>query len=467
VALHSDLPTVTTLDRGLGPVEATTLVVGGIIGASIFLVPADVAREVGSPGLLVVAWVLSGLLAVCGALCFAELSAAMPETGGTYVFLKRAFPGTPAAFLFGWMMCFTYATGAIAVVAAMASVYAGEVFGPFITPGSWGQRVVAAGLIALLTTVNYLGVRTGGKTQDALTVIKVGMLLGLIVMGLALGNGGLDQFTPFLPAERNTVQAIGSLGPAMLLTLFAFSGAYFVTHVAGEVRDPARTIPRAILLAMAVVLVLYVAINLAYLRALSFDELQASERVAADAAQAILGPVGASITALAVLWSAIGTLNAQLLSYPRIFFALSRDGMFIPGLARIHPVYRTPGPAILLVGGLAVAYSLAGTYQQILNAVGFVIQLLLSLAVTAVIVLRVREPDLPRPYRVWGYPVTPILFLAISGWYLVNLLLTRTLPSLAGLAVVIAGLPFYYYLRRQSADAPARQSGRIDSGNPS
>ena len=364
---------MTTLDRGLGRFEATSLLVGGIIGASIFLVPADVAREVGSPGLLLVTWVLSGLLAVCGALCFAELAAAIPETGGTYTFLKRAFPGTPASFLFGWMMCFTYATGAIAVVAAMASVYAGEVFGRFLPSGSWGERVVAAGLICILTTVNYLGVRVGGKTQDVLTVLKVGMLLGLILNGLAFGEGGLDQFTPFLPADRDTAQAIGSLGSAMLLTLFAFNGAYFVTHVAGEVRDPATTIPRAILMAMAVVLVLYVTINLAYVRVLSFDALQASERVAADAAQAILGPVGASVTALAVLCSAMGTLNAQLLSYPRIFFAQSRDGLFFPALARIHPVHRTPGPAILLVGGLAGAYAMASTYQEILNAVGFVI----------------------------------------------------------------------------------------------
>ena len=451
---------MTTLDRGLGQLEATTLLVGGTIGASIFLVPADVAREVGSPGLLVATWVLSGLLAACGALCFAELAAAIPETGGTYAFLKRAFPGTPASFLFGWMMCFTYATGAIAVVAAMAAVYAGEVFGRFLPSGSWGERVVAAGLIGILTTVNYLGVRMGGRTQDVLTVLKVGMLLGLILVGLAFGEGGFDQFTPFLPADRDTGQAIGSLGSAMLLTLFAFSGAYFVTHVAGEVRDPAATIPRAILMAMGVVLVLYVTVNLTYVRVLSFDALQASERVAADAAQAILGPVGASVTALAVICSAMGTLNAQLLSYPRIFFAQSRDGLFFPAMARIHPVHRTPGPAILLVGGLASAYALAGTYQEILNAVGFVIQLLLSLAVLAVIVLRVREPDLPRPYRVWGYPVTPALFLGISAWYLVNLLFTRTFSSLTGFAVVLAGLPFYYHWRRNRTEASGHRRAR-------
>ena len=451
---------MTTLDRGLGQLEATTLLVGGTIGASIFLVPADVAREVGSPGLLVATWVLSGLLAACGALCFAELAAAIPETGGTYAFLKRAFPGTPVSFLFGWMMCFTYATGAIAVVAAMAAVYAGEVFGRFLPSGSWGERVVAAGLIGILTTVNYLGVRMGGRTQDVLTVLKVGMLLGLILVGLAFGEGGFDQFTPFLPADRDTGQAIGSLGSAMLLTLFAFSGAYFVTHVAGEVRDPAVTIPRAILMAMAVVLVLYVTINLTYVRVLSFDALQASERVAADAAQAILGPVGASVTALAVICSAMGTLNAQLLSYPRIFFAQSRDGLFFPAMARIHPVHRTPGPAILLVGGLASAYALAGTYQEILNAVGFVIQLLLSLAVLAVIVLRIREPDLPRPYRVWGYPVTPALFLGISAWYLVNLLFTRTFSSLTGFAVVLAGLPFYYHWRRNRTEASGHRRAR-------
>ncbi len=436
------------LKRDLGSLEATTLVVGGIIGISIFIVPADVARLVGAPGLMLVTWALSGFLATCGALCLAELSAAIPVTGGTYAFLKRAYRGTPIAFLFGWMMCFAYATGAIAVVASMAAIYAGQFLGRVLPYGTVTIRIVAVLIILVLTTINYLGVRQAGKTQNVLTFIKVGLIVAVVFIALFAGSGSIERFAPLVPSATSAPSVLASVGTAMVLSVFSFSGAYFVTHVAGEVREPGRTIPRAIVIGMAVVFVLYLAINAVYIYVLPFDQLRASERVAADTMQAVLGPIGADVTALVVMLSAIGALNAQMLNYPRIVFALATDGLFFRQVSRVHRLRHTPAAAILLVGLWSCVLAVAGTYQQILTAVGFVAQLLLSLAVAAVIVLRFKEPDLARPYRVPGYPVTPVLFLAISAWYLINLLSTRLGPSLVGIGIVLLGLPFYYYWTR-------------------
>ena len=434
-----------SLDRGLGLLEATTLVVGGIIGVSIFVVPGDVAREVGAPGLVLAAYALAGVLAVCAALSFAELAAAIPETGGTYVFLKRAYPGTPIAFLFGWTMFFANSTGAVAVVASIAGIYAGHFLGRVMPYGPSSARAISVALILSLTVVNCLGVRLGGKTQNVLTFLKVAMMVFLVGAAVLLVPWDFGRFLPLYPSDRDAGDVLGSLAAAMVLTLFSFNGAYFVTHVAGEVRDPARNIPRAILIGIFVVFVLYLSLNVVFVHALPFEALQASKRVAQDAASAILGPRGADFTVVAILLSAIGVLNAQLLNYPRIAFALAQDGLFFRRVSRIHPVRRTPAAAILLVGAWAAVLSLSGTYQQILTAFGFVAHTFISLAVAAVLVLRVREPALARPYRVWGYPFTPVFFLIVSALYLASLLYHRFWPTLAGLGIVLAGLPFYYY----------------------
>jgi APA family basic amino acid/polyamine antiporter len=434
-----------TLARDLGLTETTALVIGGIIGASIFAVPAAAARETGAPGLALLAWILAGLLATCGALCFAELAAAIPETGGTYVFLKRAYPGVPIAFLFGWTMFFATSAGAIATVATIAATYAGHFLSAVMPYGKWEPRILASLVILSLAGVNYVGVRMGGKAQNALTALKVAMILLIIVLGLAFSGRGNGSLSPMLPAGRGTGAMLTSLGAAMLLTLFSFSGWIFPSHVAGEVKDPARTMPIAILVGLAVVLVLNVSINVAFMLILPFDKLAASPRVASDAMQVLFGPAGASLTALAVMISGLGTVNAQILNYPRIAFALSRDGLFFKHLGEVHPNHRTPANAILAIAVVACLYALAGTYTQILSYVGFVGHLFLTLAVGGVIVLRIREPNLHRPYRTWGYPVTPILFIAISIFYLSTLLVHSLLPSLVGITLMILALPFYLY----------------------
>jgi APA family basic amino acid/polyamine antiporter len=246
---------------------------------------------------------------------------------------------------------------------------------------------------------------------------------------------------------------VSSVGTAMILTIFSYSGWYFITHVAGEVRDPAKNLPRAIFGGMLILILLYVTINAAYLYVLPFDRLRDSPRVAADAMNVVLGPAGATVMAVVVFLSGIGGANAQLLNYPRITFSLARDGLFFERLARVHPIWRTPAAAIFVFGLVASAFALAGTYQQILTYVGFVGQLFMMLTVAGLIVLRVREPDLPRPFKVPLYPVVPLLYVGILVWYLGNLLVARLVPSLVGIGIVAAGLPFYWYWSRRKGQA--------------
>jgi APA family basic amino acid/polyamine antiporter len=447
------------LKRGLGAWQATALGVGGTIGASIFLIPSAVAREVGSPGLELVTWLLTGFLALCGALSFAELAGAIPETGGTYQFLKRAYPNTPIAFLFGWMMFFSYAGGATAVVAAMASQYAVQFFPMLAEGGQARLRLLSVAIIVTLTVVNYRGVTEGGRAQLVLTVLKLGGIFALIVVCFALGDGSGSHFTPFLPVDRSMGSMASSIGTAMILTIFSYSGWYFVTHVAGEVKDPARNLPLAIFAGVGTVIAVYLAINAAYLYVLPFDQVQASDRVAAAAAERVLGPVGANLIAAVVIVSALGTVNAQTLNYPRIAFSLARDGLFFARLGQVHPTRRSPGAAIAVFGLVASIFALSGSYQEILTAIAFAAQSFMFLTILGLIVLRRREPDLPRPFKVPGYPIVPLLYLTIVAWYLINLLINRLGPSLIGIAITLTGLPFYWYWTRAAGPA---SSGRLE-----
>jgi APA family basic amino acid/polyamine antiporter len=416
-------------------------------------VPAGVAREVGSPGLALFTWVFTGLMALCGALSFAELASAMPETGGTYVFLKRAYRGTWLAFLFAWMMLFAQGTGNIAVVASMASLYAGHFARGAIPADSMAQRLVAVAIIALLTAVNAIGLRTSGRVQNMLTALKVLMMAAIVVACLTSPAGDVARLTPFVPEGRGGGQIAGSVATAMILSVFSYSGFYFVTHVAGEVRDPGRTLSRAIMIAMTVVLVTYLLLNVAFIYVLPFGELQASPRVAADAMARAVGPRAADATAIVVLLSALGTLNAQLLNYPRITYALASDGLFFRAISRVHETRRVPTGAIILVGVWASVLALAGSYSQILGWAAFVNQAFMALTVIGLFILRRTAPDLPRPYKVFGYPFTPLLYVAILLWYLGMLLITRLPQVVIGILIVAAGLPFYMYWRRGAAVA--------------
>lgn len=437
------------LIKGLGRLEATNLVVGGIVGTSVFLITSEIAATVGSPVLVLVTWLVAGLLAGAAALCFAELSAAMPQTGGTYIFLKRAYHSDLVSFGFGWMMCFAYGTGAIAVVAIMAATFLMPVLQAAGIVSENHIGVTAVILIAILTVLNAGGVRQGGITQNVITFLKMTLIAALMSVPLFLGEPSLTRVQS-IGSDASFLADAGNVGTALIICLFSYNGAYFVTHVAGEIREPEKNIPRAILGGFLIVLGVYLTINLIYVMVMPIDDIVASERIAADLMGRVLGPPGALVTSLVVFISAIGVLNAQLLNYPRIQFALARDGLFFSRFGEIGKKSRAPGAAISLVGFLSALFALTGSYVLILSYVAFVIHFFICLAVIAVMVLRVREPDLERPYKVWGYPFTPIAFLLVSFFYLGNLVVTQPLNVAVGVGIVLSGLPFYYHWRRST-----------------
>ena len=404
----------------------------------------------GSPLLVFITWVVAGLLAGAAALCFAELSAAMPETGGTYVFLRRAYNSELIPFAFAWMICFAYGTGAIAVVAIMAATFLVPVLSSFGLDTAEFVNEVAVVLIVLLTLLNSRGVRHGGLTQNVLTALKVSLLLLVILIPLFLIDVEPARLLQGGFGDESPAATLKNVGNAMILCLFAYSGAYFVTHVAEEVREPEKNIPRAIIVGFLIVFGLYLLANITYMTTMSFTDVQSSEQLASDVMARALGPIGAVVTAFVIFCSAVGVLNAQLLNYPRIVFALARDGYFFKSIARVNARSRAPSNAIVLVGILASVFALSGGYVEILGYIAFVIHFFVSLAVLALIVLRIREPDLPRPYKVWGYPFTPVAFLLVSAVYLYNLIVSKPVAVMIGVGIVLVGVPFYFYWSRKN-----------------
>jgi basic amino acid/polyamine antiporter, APA family len=454
------------LVRGLGPIAATSLVAGAVIGTGIFVSPAIVAREVGAPGLSLGVWLVCGGLALAGGLCFAELGAAIPRSGGTYAFLHRAYGRPWLAFLFGWAMFAVVLTGVMAAVATAFALYAGQFLGRMMPYDVWTQRAVAIACIASLTALNCIGVAVGGRIQILFTIAKVAGVGSLIAAGLLFTGAHAGSLTPLLPAgaavgagAAGTAGMVGAFGVAMIVALFAYNGWWYSTFVAAEVRDPGRSIPRSIFGGMALVLGVYLLANVVYLLVLPFDTLQASTRPAADTMSAVIGPRGGDFIAAAVMLSAFGTVNAQLLSVPRVYFAMARDGLFFDAVARVQPRFRTPAVAILLQGTVASLLVLTGTFQQIITYTAFPNYAFLSLAVLGLIILRVREPALARPFRVPGYPVTPVLFLGVFAWYLVNSLLYAFRDTMVGILLTLAGLPLYFYWSRRRAQPRAVPGG--------
>jgi APA family basic amino acid/polyamine antiporter len=442
------------LRLGLSALGATTLVVGAVIGSGIYLSPSIVARQTGAPGLSMAVWLLCGVLALCGALCFAELGAAIPRTGGTYAFLQRAFRVRWLPFLFGWSMFAVVLTGVMAAVATAFATYAGHFLAQHISYGVWTQRGVAVACIAFLSIMNMVGVQVGGRIQIGLTFLKVATLAALILAGLLLPGERAGSLAPFLPESLAADGVLAAFGTAMIVALFAYNGWWYSTFVAEEVRAPRHSIPLSIFAGMGIVLVVYALANYVYLHVLPFPRLQQATRPAADVLLLVVGPTGAAFVSAAVMVSAFGTLNAQLLSVPRIYFAMARDGLFFRWVQRVQPRFRTPAIAILVQGAWASALALSGSYQQIITYTAFPNYFFLSLGVVALIVLRVREPQLERPFRVPLYPLTPLLFLLVFAWYLVNSLWHSFADTMVGIALTLTGVPFYlYWSHRRKGEA--------------
>ena len=434
----------TDLPRTLGLLDALSIVIGCVIGAGIFLVPNLIAQNVPSATAILGTWVFAGVVSFFGALACAELGAAMPATGGQYVFLREAY-GPMAGFLCGWTNFLITRSAQSAWLAVTLSITI-SYFHPF---GPIASKTIAVAAIVLFTWVNYRGVSLGALVQKSFALAK---LVGILVI---VGGAFLFGHASAAPAVTAAPITLSSFGVALIACLLAYDGWVQMSFVAGEIKNPKRNILFALGFGIATVIAVYLLANMAYLRVLSIPEIAASTHVGADAAERVMGPVGGTVVSVIILLSIIGSLNGAVLTCPRVYFAQAQDGLFFRRFAEVHPRYRTPGFAILAQGVWASVLIVSGSYEALIDYAMFAIWLSYAFMIAGVIVLRRTQPDLPRPYRMWGYPLTPLLFLGIAVWFLGNMLVTRPAPSFAGLGLMAAGIPVYFIWRRFGATQPA------------
>jgi APA family basic amino acid/polyamine antiporter len=445
-----------SLDRAIGPVAATLLVIGGIVGSGIFLTTGIMAKALPSPGLLLLAWAAGGLFALAGALTYAEMSTMFPRAGGVYVYLHEAF-GSLVGFLYGWAMLLVVLCGGCAAVAVGFADYLSYFFPALshahvllsVPIGSWtwtlsaGQIVAVASLV-FLGGVNYLGVRSGSGTNAVLTTAKMTGLVLLAVFAV-FASRVTPAWTPVVPAGESS--PFVAFGVAMIAVLWANDGFYFLTYAAGEVRDPAKNMPRALTFGLLAVMAIYLTVNLAYLVALPMEELAGASRVAERAATALVGPSGATFVALTVVVSTFGCNAAAILAGSRLLYAMAADGIFFTAAAAVHPRYRSPHVAVVAVTIWSCVLALSGSYEQLFTYVVFTSVLFSLFGGVALFRLRATRPNADRPYRVWGYPVVPALFVLGSIFVIYNTLVERPFESVAGLGLLALGLPAFFYWR--------------------
>jgi len=446
--------------RRLGLFSGTMVVIGGIIGAGIFLNPAIVAQRVRTPTLTLAVWVLGGLIALAGAFCFGELGNRKPRAGGGYVYLRDAYGALPA-FLYGWALLLVMATGAIAAVAVTFARYFGALLG--LPAGTVLPIAVAA--IAVLSTVNYLGVKPGAVTQNVFTLLKLAALALLIAAGLMLRMRIGAAPSPAPVAPPHVVLAVGA---ALVPVMFAIGGWQQSNFIAEEMIDVERNLPRALVIGVTVVVAVYLLANVTYLRTLGAPGLAASEAPAADAMRGVLGAGGASVIAAGIALSTFGFLNLVILVSPRVYQAMAADGAFFPRLAKLHPRYRTPAAAIVFQGAWATMLTLSGTYGQLLDYVVFGDWIFFGLVVSTLFVYRRREAAAARTegepaaapglasvpvYRAWGYPWTPALFVLAALYVVGSSVASNPRNAAIGAGLLTLGVPVFLFWRARSVRA--------------
>jgi len=452
--------------KGLGAMDATTLVVGSMIGSGIFIVAADIARQVNSPGLLLMTWIITGLLTMIAAISYGELAAMMPHAGGQYVYLRESF-GPMAGFLYGWTLFLVIQTGTIAAVAVAFAKFLG-VFVPWISAGNHligegrtglsTQQFVAILVILVLTVINARGIRTGAIVQNIFTVAKTAALLGLIALGFAVGGGvsrGTSNLADFWRNAHWDFHSIRLLGVAMVGSLFSADAWNNVTFTGAEVRNPRRNLPLALGLGVAIVSTLYIACNFVYLKVLPLAAIQTApeDRVATAAAAAILGPVAVQLMAAAIMISAFGCANGLILAGARVYFAMALDGLFFRRAANLHP--RTYAPVFSLATQCvwAMLLTLSGSYNDLLDYVIFAVLLFYILTIAGIFRLRYTRPHADRPYRALGYPILPALYILVAGLIEVLLLIYKPRYTWPGLIIVLLGVPVYFLWHKKEARA--------------
>jgi APA family basic amino acid/polyamine antiporter len=450
------------LVKGIGLWGATFLVIGNVIGSGIFLTTGGMLAELPSTTLLLTAWVAGGLLAMAGGLTYAEMGAMYPRSGGLYVFLTEAY-GPAIGFLFGWACMLVILTGSVGTVAVGFAEYFSYFFPSLSTahilvsvPMPWGAwsisagQLVAASSIGVIAAINYVGVNSGNVLNAVLTVAKIGLLVLLPLVALAYMRVE-PVYAPIVPPD--TARPLVSFGIIMIAVMWTYEGWYYVAFAAGEIKDAARNVPRSLIYGTVALTLIYLAVNLAYVYTLSVEEMSGVTRIAEKAVTVLVGPAGAALVAASVVISTFGCNVAAVITCSRTCFAMATDRRFFPITARVHPVYRTPHIALIVTSAWSAFLTLTGGYETLFTYVTFASVLFGALGGAAIFVLRARRPDVPRPYRAWGYPVVPALYVLGSVALVWNTLIERPGASIAGLGLVALGLPFYWYWSRQDAAA--------------
>lgn len=447
--------------KGLGLIDSTTLVMGSMIGSGVFIVAADISRQVRSPGLLIMTWVVTALLTLTAALSYGELAAAMPQAGGQYVYLREAF-GPLFGFLYGWTLFLVIQTGTIAAVAVAFAKYTG-IFLPSISASNYlfgsgrvgltTQQLLAIVLVCFLTALNTRGIRTGAFVQNVFTFAKVAGLLGLIVCGFLVGRNPAavaDNFRNFWRDSSWSFETVRLVGVAMVGSLFSSDAWNNVTFTAGEVRNPKRNLPLSLALGVLIVSALYLATQLVYLNVLTFSEIQHADqdRVATAAAARMFGPVAVQLMAAAIMISTFGCSNGLILSGARVYFAMAKDRLFFRRAATLDGKTHAPVFALIVQGVWAILLTLSGSYNDLLDYVIFAVLLFYVLTIAGLFVLRRTRPDLERPYKAIGYPVLPAVYIGAGALIEVLLLLYKPNYTWPGLIIVLLGVPVYFLWRK-------------------
>lgn len=468
------------LVKALGLFTTTMLVIGSVVGSGIFKNPSSMAALTGSPEILLLVWAGAGVVTLFGALTIAEIASVIPATGGQYEYFRKIY-GDQTAFVYGWSLFFVIQTGSIASITYVFSYYLDSIFPLWnLQESTWrsfaiplpfgtiyplneiGIKIVTSGVIVLLTLINIVGVKEGGRLQNILTISKVAAIVALVVGAFFFSTGNAVNFTA---DSLNGVPTGMALVSAIVLTmnkaLWAYDGWNTVTAIAGETHEPQRTIPKALMLGSVSILVIYLLVNLAYLFVLNIDKVAASDSVAADVAGVAFGPIGLTFVAVAVMISTMGTSNGTILQSARIFYAMSADKLFFKGMKRVSTTFHTPYIALIWQGAWSCLLVFSGTFDMLTEMLIFVSWAFYGLAAFGVFLLRKRMPDAPRPYRVWGYPTVPLTFVVFAGIFLIFSLAAdiqayiaaralgedRVINSVYGLFILATAIPAFLVFR--------------------
>jgi APA family basic amino acid/polyamine antiporter len=444
------------LQRQLSLFDAIMIVAGIVIGSGIFLTTGIMAESLPSASWILIAWLVGSLITLCGGLVYAELGAAMPEAGGQYVYLREAY-GNLVAFLNGWVIFLVYMCGGIAMLAVAFSEYFGALIpffstsNPLLVIGGFSisvGQVLAFILVMGFSVINYVGVLFGKNVQNLLSVIKLVAIGFFIIFGLFASSGNVIEWS-LDTGGLNFGELVVRFGAVLLLVFWAFDGWNNVNFVAGEIRDPARNVPRTLLISISLISLVYLLINYVYFKALPMSEIIGVVTIAESASTALLGSVATLFLTLAILVAIASSLNGSVMVGARVYYAMAKDGVFFKKMADIHPRFQTPGFSIIVQGLWSGVLVFMGNVEQLFTYMIFSAIIFWVITVWSVFTLRRKRPDLERPYKTWGYPVTPIIFILACIGLLINTLFESPTESLFGLGITALGIPAYFYWRNK------------------